>query len=64
MQLCFFFFTKQAFFKTILRALGILCKLITEPYWKKTLEVSNALYMGTVYEIFLFVLNLFYENPG
>ena len=58
------FFLQNKRFLTILRALGILCKLITEPYWKKTLEVSNALFMGTVYERLVFVLNLFYENPG
>ncbi|XP_061186880.1 uncharacterized protein LOC133195007 [Saccostrea echinata] len=51
-------------FLTILRALGIICKFLTEPYWKKTLEVSSIANMSTVYQRFLYVLNVINENPS
>ncbi|XP_062597563.1 uncharacterized protein LOC134258988 [Saccostrea cucullata] len=47
----------------LLRALGILCKLITEPYFAKASEVGTILDMGSVYQRLLFVLNMYYENP-
>ncbi|XP_061177421.1 uncharacterized protein LOC133186202 [Saccostrea echinata] len=48
----------------LLRAFGILYKLITEPYFLKALEVGNILYMGSVYERLLLVLNMFYDDPS
>ncbi|XP_062599177.1 uncharacterized protein LOC134260638 [Saccostrea cucullata] len=50
-------------FLTLLRSLGILCKIITEPYFLKTNEVGNILDMGSVFQRFLYVLDLFIENP-
>nr|XP_034306421.1 uncharacterized protein LOC105334137 [Crassostrea gigas] len=48
---------------TILRALGILCKLLTGPYWLKTMEVNNILSMGSVFKRFLHVLDLCAKEP-
>ncbi|XP_056002923.1 uncharacterized protein LOC125662868 [Ostrea edulis] len=49
---------------TILKALGILCKIITEPYLVKVSESGDILKMDTVFQRLLFLLNSFYENPS
>ncbi|XP_061163864.1 myb-like protein X [Saccostrea echinata] len=50
-------------FLTLLRSLGILCKIITGPYFLKATEVGNILDMGSVFQRLLYVLDLFIENP-
>ncbi|XP_052705489.1 uncharacterized protein LOC128181218 [Crassostrea angulata] len=50
-------------FLTLLRALGIICKIITEPYFVKATEVGNILLMGSVFQRLLYVLDLLVENP-
>ena len=49
-------------FLTLLRALGIICKIITEPYFVKATEVRNILLMGSVFQRLLYVLDLLVEN--
>ncbi|XP_062621623.1 uncharacterized protein LOC134283186 [Saccostrea cucullata] len=51
-------------FLTILRALGFICKFITEPYWQKTLELWNITSINTVYQRLLYVLNVIHKNPS
>ena len=47
---------------TLLRSLGILCKVITEPYFLKATEVGSILHMSSVYQRLLYVLNAILEN--
>ena len=47
---------------TLLRSLGILCKVITEPYFLKATEVGSILHMSSVYQRLLYVLNAILEK--
>ncbi|XP_048770832.2 uncharacterized protein LOC125676980 [Ostrea edulis] len=48
---------------SLLKALGILCKLITQPYLVKATEVKNILDMGLIYQRISTILDMFSENP-
>lgn len=48
-ELLFYVHFKTIFTLCILKALCILLKVYTEPYWRKTDDVENAATIGSVY---------------
>lgn len=62
-QNCFLCALQNNFILCISKALGILCRVLTEPYWRKTDEVKHAVTMGSVYRRMLDFLDSCTTNP-
>ncbi|CAG2236214.1 unnamed protein product [Mytilus edulis] len=69
---CTLNFTENYIFNTlhddnilaICRALEIICKVITQPYWKEAVnENRNALQMEPIFQLLIQILETAYENP-
>lgn len=54
---------KSNVIELIIRSLGIVSKIITEPYWHLSEEVKTAIDMGSIYRRLISLLEEYYNSP-